>query len=548
MYHKLMRKLVLSVCSCLVLSAGSAFAQNAVVTVAVDAAADRHPINPNIYGVAFGSASALAGINAPLNRFGGNTATRYNWRLNAFNHASDFYFESIGESSAVAGAAGDDFVAASKGGGAQPMITVPMIGWVAKLGANRAKLASFSQAKYGEQTAADHPYFPDAGNGILKSTGKYVAGNDPNDADVSCDSSFQKTWIEHLAGKWGDSLHGGVRYYFTDNEPSIWFSTHRDVHPTGPTMAEIEGKIVDYATRIKEADPGALVAGPEEWGWGGYLYSGYDQQWGASHNYTGYPDRAAHGGQDYIPWLLDQLKRVSLPGGRRVLDALTVHYYPQGGEFGDDVSAAKQLLRNRSTRSLWDPNYVDESWIHDKVRLIPRLREWAGRHYFPGTPIGVTEYNWGAEGHINGATAQADVEGIFGREGLDYGVRWTTPGATTPVYKAMQMYRNYDGHGGAFGDISVRAAAPNPDNLSAFAAVRTGDGALTVMVINKVPAGTTDCALQMSHFAAGAQAHVWQMTSANAIKQGADLHVADGNLSLTLPAQSITLFVVPPAN
>ena len=39
--------------------------------------------------------------------------------------------------------------------------------------------------------------------------------------------------------------------------------------------------------------------------------------------------------------------------------------------------------------------------------------------YYPGTPIGITEYNWGAEDHINGATAQADILGIFGREGLD---------------------------------------------------------------------------------------------------------------------------------
>ena len=27
----------------------------------------------------------------------------------------------------------------------------------------------------------------------------------------------------------------------------------------------------------------ALVLGPEEWGWSGYFYSGYDQQWGAAH-------------------------------------------------------------------------------------------------------------------------------------------------------------------------------------------------------------------------------------------------------------------------
>ena len=58
--------------------------------------------------------------------------------------------------------------------------------------------------------------------------------------------------------------------------------------------------------------------------------------------------------------------------------------------------------------------------------------------YYPGTLTGITEYNWGAENHINGATAQADIYGIFGREGLDMAARWTTPDATTPTYKAMQ--------------------------------------------------------------------------------------------------------------
>ena len=164
----------------------------------------------------------------------------------------------------------------------------------------------------------------------------------------------------------------------------------------------------------------------------------------------------AHGGWDYLPWLLDQLRQHDKPRGRRLLDVFTVHYYPQGGEFSDDVSTAMQLRRNRSTRSLWDPNYVDESWINDQVQLIPRLKGWVDS-YYPGTPIGITEYNWGAEGHINGATTQADVFGIFGREGLDMAARWTTPAASTPTYKAMKMYRNYDG---SKSDLRRHAASP----------------------------------------------------------------------------------------
>jgi len=49
-----------------------AFAQNTSVTVNVDAGLNRHPISPLIYGLAFASTSALADLNCPLNRSGGN--------------------------------------------------------------------------------------------------------------------------------------------------------------------------------------------------------------------------------------------------------------------------------------------------------------------------------------------------------------------------------------------------------------------------------------------------------------------------------------------
>lgn len=421
------------------------------------------------------------------------------------------------------------------------MITIPMLDWVAKLGANRSKLASFSQAKYGTQTGSDSQWFPDAGNGILASTGQNVTGNDPNDANVPSNSALQKQWVQEMAGKWGLATTAAPRYYLLDNESSIWFSTHRDVHPTGATMDEILARIKDYGSQIRSADPNAVIVGPEEWGWSGYFYSGYDQQFGSLNNWSSFPDRANHGGADYLPWLLGQLKA----DGRHLLDVFSVHYYPQGGEFGNDVSTNTQLLRNQSTRSLWDPNYVDQSWINDKVMLIPRLRNWVNTYYVAGTPIGITEYNWGAEPYINGATAQADILGIFGREGVDLATRWTTPDASTVTYKAIQMYRNYDGSKSTFGDVSVSAGGPNPDNVAVFAAQRTSDNALTVMVINKYLSGNTPVSISLSNFVNNGTAQVYQLTSSNAITRLTDLAFSGSTVPFTAPAQSITLLVLP---
>jgi len=534
---------VLSFCVCCALAAPAALAQNAAVTISVDANANRHAISPLIYGVAYGSAAQLSDLNSPLNRYGGNNASRYNWQLNADNRANDWYYESIAETSAVAGERGDTFISQSKSSGAQPMITVPILDWVAKLGASRGKIASFSQAKYGAQTGNDAQWYPDAGNGVLKSTGQNITGNDPNDANVANSTTLEQGWVQHLVSQWGGASAGGLRYYILDNEHSIWFSTHRDVQPTGSTMDDIRQRMIDYATMIKNVDPAAAVVGPEEWGWSGYFYSGYDQQYAAAHSWCCYPDKQAHANWDYLPWLLDQLHQTEVSTGRRLLDVFSVHYYPQGGEFGNDTSTTMQQLRNKSTRSLWDPNYVDATWINDKVQLIPRIRNWVAT-YYPGLQTAITEYNWGAESHINGATTQADIYGIFGREGLDMATRWTTPDASTPTYKAMKIWRNYDGNKSTFGDISVAAAVPNPDNLSAFAATRTTDGAMTIMIISKVLSGSTPVTVNLANFAAAGTAQAWQLTSANAITHLSDVALSGSSFTASVPAQSVTLYVV----
>ena len=518
-------------------------AQNPAVTVNIDANANRHAINSNVYGLAYATPAQLSDLNVVINRQGGNNTSRYNWQTNGDNKDQDWYFESIGDTSSTPGERGDTFISNNKSVGAQSLLTIPMIGWVAKLGASRGKLASFSIAKYGAQTGNDWQWFPDAGDGIL-TNGQNVTGNDPNDANVPSDSTFQQGWMQHLTSTWGAASGGGLRYYIMDNEPSIWFSTHRDVHPTGPTMSEVLTKTLDYAGKVKANDPSALVVGPEEWGWSGYFYSGYDQQYGSLHGWSFLPDRTNNGGWDYLPWVLNQLSQNNASTGKRLLDVFSVHYYPQSWEFSNDVSNATQLLRNKSTRSLWDPNYIDQSWINDKVQLIPRLHNWVNT-YYPGTQIAITEYNWGAEPYINGATTQADILGIFGRESLDIGTRWTTPDASTPTYKAIKMYGNYDGNNSRFGDTSVSAAVPNPDNLSSFAALRSSDGALTVMVISKVLSGSTPVTLSLANFSNQGVAHVWQLTSANVISQLADVNFSGSSLSTSVPAQSISLFVLP---
>src|ERR1700742_2009227 len=108
-------------------------AQNPATVINVDASLNRHAISPLIYGVAFADSAAMNDLNVPTNRQGGNSTTRYNWQLNADNRANDWYFESIAYDSSAPGEGGDTFIASAKAAGVQPMLTIPMIGWAAKV-------------------------------------------------------------------------------------------------------------------------------------------------------------------------------------------------------------------------------------------------------------------------------------------------------------------------------------------------------------------------------------------------------------------------------
>src|SRR5262245_56682368 len=67
----------------------------APAVVGVDAAANVHAIDPNIYGTAFASTAQLSDLKIPLNRDGGNASDTYSYPYDATNRGSDWFFESI---------------------------------------------------------------------------------------------------------------------------------------------------------------------------------------------------------------------------------------------------------------------------------------------------------------------------------------------------------------------------------------------------------------------------------------------------------------------
>jgi hypothetical protein len=265
-------------------------------------------------------------------------------------------------------------------------------------------------------------------------------------------------------------------------------------------------------------------------------------------------DWQAHGKVPMAEWFLKKCGDYRQKNGKPLIDVFDVHWYPQGQVDGQSVYQGKGAdprfcaLRLRSTRDLWDGDYKQESWIAnagmgDVVAVIPRVRRWIEQHN-PGMELCLGEYNFGGADNISGALAQADALGIFGRENLDLAFLWHTPEGTQEL--GWQLFRDYDGNQGRYGDRSI-AARSNQADLAVYAARRSSDRALTVVLINKNLHG--DCAATIDLENVRGALHGWrfdQESDGKVIAVEKRPKTAGGPLTVTLPAASATMLVVTP--
>jgi hypothetical protein len=455
------------------------------VTVHVDPTATGRPISPFIYGVAAADAAVMRALGATVDRWGGNPSSRYNWvNGHAWNSGRDWGFRDVNYSSQD-GSSADRAVQETKALGASPLLTMPTLGWVARDDDNQTR--SLNVPNEGGPpvrpgSSAIQGYDPDA-NRAATSIPSFARqpGRLPHQPGSSAPAVYQDDWVHHLVTRFGSAEAGGVQYYAMDNEPDLWSTTHTDVHPTRMSYDDMLANFEEYSTAVKDQDPKALILGPDVSGWTSYFYSDLDR---GSDNFATHADRQQHGDEAFLPWWLGRVASADAARGRRTLDLLDVHYYPQAkGIYSEAADSATQALRIRSVRSLYDPSYRDESWITDPVMLIPRLKQWIGEKY-PGTGLAITEYNWGGEHDASGGVALADVLGTFGREGVDVASYWTFPPPDSPAGAAFRLYRNYDGRGGVFGSISLPSSSSN-SRVAAYAARHPDTGEVDLVLANQ---------------------------------------------------------------
>jgi glycosyl hydrolase family 44 len=437
--------------------------------LAVLCGAPTQPISPWIYGAAQGDWESAQSVQ----RIGGNPMSRLNWDIgNVWNQGNDWFFEN---------GKGDtglwDWLSDAADKHMPTAMTVPMIGWVAK----DATSVGFPRSKFGAQRKYD-PQRPEAGDGY-RADGSPILPGPPTETSVAAPPEVIARWIQTVRDK--DRARGArsVQMYILDNEPSLWNVTHRDVHPQPVSYDELLDRTIRYGSAIRKADPDALIAGPAEWGWSGYSFSALDREAG----WIRQPDRNSHGGVALIPWYLQKLAEYEKVHGVRLLDVLDVHFYPAAeGMYGEKIrtDAEATALRLRSTRALWDPSYRDESWIKDAVQLIPRMKRWVSANY-PGLKVSIGEWSFGADKHVSGGLATVEALGRFGQQGLDSAFYWGGPKKATATFWAFRAFRNFDGKGGHFEDLSLQTRE-DPE-VSLFASRNASGTHLVAIALNRDP-------------------------------------------------------------
>ncbi|HOJ93264.1 MAG TPA: glycoside hydrolase family 44 protein [Dictyoglomaceae bacterium] len=455
------------------------------VSINIDTNSGRTSISPYIYGVN----QDIDGVKSTARRTGGNRLTGYNWETNYSNagsdwkHSSDYflpwYMGIPQDQYSIPAIVLTKFHDQSLQMGAYSAITLQMAGYVAK----------DANGEVSESETAPSPRWAEV---KFKKGQPFSTSPDINDNYVYMDEL-----LNYLINKYGLSTSDtGIKGYLLDNEPELWPNTHPRIHPKKLTCEELLNKSVELAKVIKEMDPNAEVFGDESYGFKGFLDLQEAPDWSTK--------KGSH--KWFISWYLEKMKEASDQEGKRLLDVLSVHWYPEASSSsgvricsneGDITGKDISIARMQAPRTLWDPTYKtsaqgkitagENSWINqwfpNFLPILPTIKNDIDI-YYPGTKLAITEFDYGAKDHISGGIALVDVLGIFGKYGVYLATRWGDSGSYAA--SAYNIYLDYDGNGSKYGDTAVSAETSNVENMPVYASIQgSDDSKLHLIIINR---------------------------------------------------------------
>ncbi len=308
--------------------------------------------------------SLVSPLELSMIKFGGNVHSTYNWKNNTYLdiYSNSFYTVKEGPKTLI------EKVRSQYQ--AEPLFQVNMMGWQPETTSNGGLV-------YANTADAEH------------------AGD----------------FIRSINGAQG----AGLKNIIMGNEPFYWELTHGKYSPSADEYIE---KFINYVVAIKDAQkeinnrPGDLkIWGPEiATGWTG---------WQTNHpndcvfNYTLKEVATCSYGEngefkDFIPYFLSKIAEfeqdeVNNPNGYKMLDKLTLHYYPLFREqFSDNDSIITKSLPNQNvdgmlaSTNVWDnPSYINSydraSPLGTSPMILQKFEGWKNT-YYPGATLAVTEF------------------------------------------------------------------------------------------------------------------------------------------------------------
>lgn len=432
-------------------------------------------ISPYIYGVNEHYNLGKSKVN--FSRLGGNRMSGYNWENNFSNAGADWYHYSddymvrdIPHSQRLETAKTlTTFHEKSLNNDIDySLLTVQMAGYVANDNKKEVTLNEIAPSSRWDRVE-------------FKKNAPFSLVPDKTDGVVYIDEQ-----INFLINKFGDSTSStGIKAYALDNEPGLWSETHSRLHPEKVTCSELVEKSIALASAIKDMDKNAEIYGPALYGFGAYTTLQSAPDWkDYSKEYRWFVD-----------YYLDNMRKAEILNNRRLLDVVDFHFYSE--DRGDckvaDCTNFNHTKCNearvQAPRSLWDPSYIENSWIgqwfSSLLPLIPNIQASVDK-YYPGTKIAFTEYNFGGENHITGGIATADALGIFGENNVYSAALWQLDKETKYSTSALQLYTNYDNNNSKYGDLALKVNNTSFEKVSVYSSKSDTDpNKLHIILINK---------------------------------------------------------------
>ncbi len=502
--------------------------------VSVNVNGYRKPISPYIYGVNsdFRTEEYLYDATAGSARQGGNRFSGYNWETNFSNagrdwlHNSDQYLVDFDkEQLAIPGAPALGFAreAAAKNV-PYKITTIQMAGYV----------SADDDGEVTEDEIAPSPRWKE----VRAAKGSAFSLT----PDTTDDYVYMDEYVNYLVQTLGDATTAtGYQAYNLDNEPSLWDATHARMHPDDVTCGEIVSKSIDYASAIKAVDPHAEIFGLALFGVNAYV------------SFSNAPDWAAHSEEYdwFVSYYLDEMRKAEETHGKRLIDAIDLHYYSEAKgqcrvtECEDYTHTDCIEARLQSPRSLYDPMYIENSWIGEGFQkylpIFPNVNASIEK-YYPGTKLALTEYNFGGGNHISGAIAQADALGVYATHGVYAANLWKINSTIEYQLSAINLYTNYDGKGAAFGDTLVESSTSDIEKAVSYAAIDgSDDKRVTLVLTNKSLTETQRSTITLDADAQYSSASVYGITGDSAeikLMQTVD-KIENNTFTLEIPALSV---------